>query len=131
MPKEYPRKLRINAQLQRELTDLIRDELTDPRVKGVTVTAVDASPDLRNAKVYVSVLALDAKVEEAVAALKHASNFLHNSLGRRLRMRYVPHLHFVADKAIVEGSRINKLIRDAVSQDKSHARERGDDSSDT
>ena len=59
MPKEYPRKLRINAQLQRELTELIREELSDPRLTGVTVTDVDVAPDLRNATVKISRLALE------------------------------------------------------------------------
>ncbi len=72
MPKEYPRTARINSQIQRELAELIRDELRDPRVKGVTLTSVECSPDMRNARIRVSVLALDGKPLEAAAALNGA-----------------------------------------------------------
>lgn len=126
MPKEYPRKLRVNAQLQRELAELIHSELRDPRVAEVTVTRVDAAPDLKTARVYVSVLALDAHAEEAVAALNGAAGRLRHALGHRLRLRQIPHLHFLADQALIEGDRVARLIREAVEEDSSYAALRGD-----
>ena len=96
MPKEYPRKLRVNVQLQRELTELIRDELRDPRVTGTTVMSVDVAPDLRNANVRVSRLPPGADIREAAAALNHASGRLRHELKRRLRLRHIPELRFVA-----------------------------------
>lgn len=115
--KEYPRKLRINTQLQGELADLIRNELSDPRIVGVTVTGVDVSPDLRNARVTVSLLGSDDELKGAIKGLAHASGKLRHELGRRLSLRYVPHLHFTADTALREGDRISALIRAAVRSD--------------
>ncbi|HEX4895361.1 MAG TPA: 30S ribosome-binding factor RbfA [Solimonas sp.] len=118
--KEYPRKLRINTQLQAELAALIRDELSDPRVKGVTVTGVDVSPDMRNARVTVSSLGSDAELAEAIKGLKHAAGKLRHELGERLKLRYMPQLHFTPDLALREGDRISALIRKAVADDENH-----------
>ena len=115
--RDYPRKLRINAQLQGELAMLIRNELSDPRVVGITVTGVDVSPDLRNAKVLVSLLGSDEQLKEAIKGLAHAAGKLRHELGERLRLRYVPHLHFTADAALREGDRISALIKNAVRND--------------
>lgn len=126
MPREYPRKLRINVQLQRELTSLIREDLTDPRVAGVTVTTVDVAPDLRQARVTVSLLGSDEQLKQAVKGLNHAAGKLRHELGERLRLRYVPQLHFSADIALREGDRIAQIIRKAVSEDRGHAPEAAD-----
>lgn len=122
--KEYPRKVRVNAQLQAELAALIRDELSDPRVKGVTVTAVDVSPDLRNAKVLVSSLDSDEKLAEAIQGLNHAVGKLRRGLGGRLRLRVVPQLRFVADEALREGDRIGALLNKALRDDAQNAKDR-------
>lgn len=126
MPKEYPRKLRINAQLQRELTELIRDELRDPRVAGVTLTAVEVSPDMRHARVHVSVLALEQKADEAAKALNGAAGKLRHSLKARLRLRHIPELHFHSDHTSAEAAHLNRLIREARDEDREHAADRGD-----
>lgn len=118
--KEYPRKLRINTQVQHELAELIRDELSDPRVKGVTVTAADVAPDLRQAKISVSLLGSDEALEQAVQALNHATGKLRHELGLRLRLRHVPNLRFVADRVMREADRINQLIRKARAEDERH-----------
>ncbi|MFA5941729.1 MAG: 30S ribosome-binding factor RbfA [Sinimarinibacterium sp.] len=118
--KEYPRKLRIGAQLHGELAALVRNELSDPRVAGVTVTAVDVSPDLRNARVLVSLLGDDRKLADAVDGLNHAAGRLRGALGKRLTLRYVPQLHFAPDIGLREGDRVNALIRDAVRRDAEH-----------
>ncbi len=120
MPREFPRKLRINAQLQRELAEMIRDELSDPRLVGLTVTDVDVAPDMRNATVKISKLALQADLSEPVKILNHAAVLLRHNLGKRLRLRSVPVLHFRADNALAEGDRIHGLIRKAVTEDQSH-----------
>ena len=125
--KEYPRKLRINTQLQRELSALIVETLTDPRVSGVTVTQVDVSPDLRNATVLVSSLGTDAELAAAAKALGGAGPLLRKGLGARLRMRYVPQLHFRPDTQVRQADRLSRLIRDAVASDEAHTRERDDD----
>lgn len=117
MPREYSRTLRIDSQLQRELADLVRRELSDPRVAGVTITRVDVSPDLRNATVRVSKLGDDAAVTAAVKALGRATPRLRHLLGGRLRLRLIPELRFAPDNALREGDRVVDLIRSAVRAD--------------
>jgi ribosome-binding factor A len=111
VPREFSRTLRLNAQLQRELTGLIRTDLTDPRVAGVTVTAVKVSPDARSARILVSLLGDETQLAAAVEALNGAAGRLRHSLGKQLSLRYVPAMYFVADTALREGDRINALIR--------------------
>lgn len=118
MPKEYSRTLRVNTQLQRELSQVIRDELTDPRIGNVTITQVTVSPDVRNARVSVSMLASDAALAQCVKALNGANGRLRHLLSDRLHIRHVPQLHFVADVALREGDRIGGLIRAAVDHDR-------------
>jgi ribosome-binding factor A len=118
MPKEFSRTLRLNAQLQRELSTLIRDELTDPRVKQVSITAVSVSPDMRNARVSMSQLGSDAELGAAVKALNGAAVLLRHRLGKALKLRYMPALSFVADTALREGDRIGVLIRQATASDR-------------
>ena len=126
MPKEYPRVARINTQIQRELAEIIRDELRDPRVKGVTLTSVEVSPDMRNARIHVSVLALDGKPLEAAAALNGAAPKLRQALKHRLAIKHIPELRFHGDATAATADHLNKLIRDAREEDKHHAHDRGE-----
>lgn len=126
MPKEYPRKLRLNTQLQRELTELIRDELRDPRVAGVSLTSVDVSPDMRHAKIHVNVLALERKAADAAKALNGAAGKLRHSLKARLRLRHIPELHFHGDESAADAAHVSKLIQEARDEDRSYAADRGE-----
>lgn len=127
MPKEYPRKLRINTQLQRELTGIIRGELRDPRLKGgVTVLEVDVSPDMRNATVLISLLSLDGMPQEAVVVLNRASAKLRHELKKRLKLRHIPELHFRADNTAAQAEQVTRLIREARRADSAAAAERGE-----
>jgi len=126
MPKEYPRTARINTQLQRELTELIRDELRDPRVAGVTLTSVEVSPDMRHARIFVNVLALEQRADEAAKALNGAAGKLRHSLKARLRLKHIPELHFRGDHTAAEAAHLNELIRHARDEDREHAHERGE-----
>ena len=100
---------RINEEIQRELSTLIRS-MKDPRVHGlVSITAVDTTPDLRYAKIFVSVLD-KSDVTEVVKGLKSAGGYLRRELGRSLQLRYTPELTFVADDSIAEGARILEII---------------------
>ena len=102
---------RINEEIQRELSALIRT-LKDPRVRGlVSITAVDTTADLRYAKVYVSVL--DRRdVGEVVQGLKSAGGYLRRELGRALSLRYTPELVFERDDSIDKGAHILEVLRD-------------------
>lgn len=102
---------RINEEIQRELANLIRT-VKDPRVHGlVSITAVEATPDLRWAKVYVSVLD-KSDVNEVVKGLKSAGGYLRRELGRALQLRYTPELIFEKDASIDKGAHILDLLRD-------------------
>lgn len=102
---------RINEEIQRELSALIRT-VKDPRVHGlVSITAVDTTSDLRYSKIYVSVLD-KSDVSEVVKGLKSAGGYLRRELGAALKLRYTPELQFVADDSIGKGAHILSLLRD-------------------
>jgi ribosome-binding factor A len=105
------RKGRINEELQRELSSLIRT-LKAPRVQQsmVSVTKVEATGDLRYAKVYISVLDKD-KSKETLKGLKSAGGFLRREIGSRLQLRYTPELIFEEDDSIAYGAKMFSLLR--------------------
>ena len=105
------RKGRINEELQRELRSLIRT-LKDPRVQQsmVSVTKLEATGDLRYAKVYISVLDKD-KSKETLKGLKSAGGFLRREIGSRLQLRYTPELIFEEDDSIAYGAKMFNLLR--------------------
>jgi ribosome-binding factor A len=105
---------RIGDQIQRELAGLIRLELKDPRVGMITLTGVDVSRDYAHAKVFFTLLGSEHSARETERALEHAAGFLRTHLAHRLRLRVVPHLHFVYDASVERGVRLSKLIEDAV-----------------
>lgn len=102
---------RINEEIQRELAALIPN-VKDPRVTGmISITAVETTPDLRYAKVYVSMLDKNS-AKEVVKGLKSASGWLRRELGRGLNLRYTPELVFEEDHSIDKGAHILELLRD-------------------
>ncbi len=101
---------RINDEIQRELALQLRG-LKDPRISGmVSITRVDATNDLRYARVYVSVLDKNQE-KEVLKGLKSASGFLRRELGRALQLRYTPELQFIGDDSIQRGAHILELLR--------------------
>jgi ribosome-binding factor A len=108
------RQRRVADQIQRELADIIRGELKDPRVGMITLTSVEVSPDLSHAKVFYTSLVEDAHREEVLAGLRRASGFLRSELGRRIKVHVTPELHFVYDASVERGMRLSQLIDDAV-----------------
>ncbi len=106
-----PRARRVADQIQIELSDIIGRRLKDPRRGFITLTGVDLTPDLKVAKVYVSALEPD-DLERGLSTLKRAKGFLRYHLGRRIRLRHVPELHFFADQSVEQGQRIEELLRE-------------------
>ena len=106
------RLMRINEEIQKELSAMIRN-LKDPRVQDtmISITRVETTPDLRYAKVYVSVLD-KSDVKEVIKGLKSAGGYLRRELGRALSLRYTPELVFQADDSIDKGTHILKLLND-------------------
>jgi ribosome-binding factor A len=126
MPKEFSRAARIGDQIQRELAEIIRLELKDPRVTLVTITGVQVGSDLGLAQVYVSCLGSAEQREACMGGLNRGSGFLRRELGRRMKTRTVPQLRFVYDSSVERGSRLSRLIREAVESDAAHPHNEGE-----
>jgi ribosome-binding factor A len=118
MPKEFSRSSRLAEQIRRELAELIRLELKDPRVGPITLTAVELTPDYAHAKVFYTSLADVAGRRDIDAGLRRASGFLRRQLGQRIRIHTLPELHFVFDESIERGERLSRLIDEAVAADR-------------
>lgn len=114
----YKRTERVNALIRQELQRLIQGEMKDPRVGFATVTAVQTSPDLRHARVYVSVMAGEDEANTAVRALKEARAYLRHELAARTELRYVPELDFTRDTTLEQASRIDALLKEAKEQER-------------
>ena len=115
---------RINEELQRELSDLIR-ALKDPRVQQsmISVTKVEATGERRYAKVYISVLDKD-KARETLKGLKSAGGFLRREIAARLQLRYTPELVFVEDDSVAYGARMFDLLKSLeIREDENHDEE--------
>jgi len=117
MPKEFSRSRRVGGQIQRELAQLIRAEIKDPRVGIVSISGVEVSRDMAHAKVFITTLALEDDGEESVRILNGAAGFLRGVLGRTLRMRSTPNLIFSYDRTIESGMRMSSLIDEALASD--------------
>ena len=109
MPRDFNRADRVASVLQRELAVLIRDELKDPRVTGVSVSEVEVSRDLSHARVYV-LLAADSDRQAVMAGLNQAAGFLRARLKPMLKMRIIPQLRFLEDDSVDRGEHIDQLL---------------------
>ena len=118
MPHTNPRARRIAEQIREELAEIFRREMKDPRIAGVTLTAVEVSRELDAAKVYFTLLSGES--DEVQKALQHASGFLRSELAHRLRLRTVPRLAFSYDVSVERGARLSQLIEQAVEEDRRH-----------
>jgi ribosome-binding factor A len=101
---------RVNEVIRQVLGDVIATDLKDPRIGFVTVTEVDTSPDLRTARVYVSVLGDEADRENALAGLQSAHGFLQGRIAAELRLKRTPTLTFHYDESVDRGVRISRLL---------------------
>ena len=118
MPREYPRARRIEEQLKRLLSDLVRREVKDPRVGLITITAAEVSSDLTHADVYFTPFAGAGDAAAALEALQHAAGFLRVQVRNRMGLRAAPELIFHIDDSVERGARISALIEDAVERDR-------------
>ncbi|HCI13213.1 MAG: ribosome-binding factor A [Gallionellales bacterium GWA2_60_142] len=111
----FARTDRVAQQIQRELAELVRLEISDPRVKLVTITGVEVANDYSHAKIFFT--RLDGKHEEAQQGLERAGGYLRSQLARSLKLRIMPQLHFVFDASVERGSHLSQLIDQAVASD--------------
>ncbi|SDH29906.1 ribosome-binding factor A [Pseudomonas benzenivorans] len=123
MAKDYSRTQRIGDQMQRELAQLIRREVKDPRLGLVTITAVEVSRDVGHAKIFITVMAAEDatdNVTQSLRVLNDAAGFLRMQLGKAMKLRSVPQLHFHYDESVLRGAHLSALIERAVAEDSQH-----------
>lgn len=126
MRKNSIKNTRINGEVQRELSKLISLELKDPRVNPMTsVVAVEVAPDLKHAKVYISVLGDEESKQNTYLGLKSATPFLRSQLAKNINLRNTPELTFIMDQSIEYGVNMSRLIDD-VNKDISDREEEND-----
>jgi ribosome-binding factor A len=113
------RQERINDEVRREIAEILRRELQDPRVASViTVTRADVTQDLKYCKVYLSVLGGEKEKTEAMQGITGATGYIRKLLAERVNLRQTPELQFIYDDAIERGIRISKLIDEVVKNDR-------------
>lgn len=122
MSKQYSRAQRVGDQIQRELAVLIPREVKDPRLGFVTLTGVDVSRDLGHAKIYITLMNSDDAevIQTNVDVLNETAGYLRMLLGKAIKMRSIPQLHFRYDESISRGAYMSSLIERAVASDRNH-----------
>lgn len=117
MPREFSRSQRLGNQVLRTLSELLRFETKDPRLKGLSLTSVELSRDLSVARIYFSLLNPDDEPEPVFEGLEKANGFLRAKLGSALKVRHVPQLRFVHDDSAKHAAYISDLIDSALPTD--------------
>ena len=116
MRKNSIKNTRINMEVQRELSEIIRREVKDPGLDGamVTVVSVEVTPDLKYCKAYISVLGGDEAAQKALEGLKRAVGFIRKELAGRVNLRNTPQIKFILDQSIEYGVHMSRLIDDVT-----------------
>lgn len=110
--RNYKREDQLSGAIVRELSDLIRTRMKDPRIGFASITGVELSHDLRYAKVYVSVMGTPEEKSETMRGLGSATGFLRHELAQRLTIRHVPEITFRLDESIARGARVLDLLKE-------------------
>lgn len=107
------RTMRISEEIKREVSDIIMNDLKDPRVTGmISVTKASVTNDMRYAKIYVSIMASEDEQKSIIQALKNASGFIRKEIGQRINIRYTPEIIFELDNSIEYGIKISKILKE-------------------
>lgn len=115
MRKNSIKNIRVNNEVQRVLSDIIRNDIKDPRVGMMTsVTDVYVAPDLKTCKAYISTLGDEAELSAAVEGLTNAEGFIRRELAAKLNLRHTPEIEFIADDSIHYGVKMSKMIDDTM-----------------
>jgi len=129
--RNYKRTDRVADQIQKELAQLIAYQVKDPRVGMVTITGVDVTREFDHAKVFFTVMGADQEgIKDTLTGLSKAAGFLRRELGKAIRLRTIPQLHFHYDSTIENAAHLSSLIEQAVKSDK-HLSDDDSDDSDT
>ena len=132
MRKNSIKNTRINAEVQKELSTLINREIKDPRINPMTsVIAVEVAPDLKHAKVYISVIGDEDSRKATYEGLRSAAPFMRNQLAKRINLRNTPELTFIMDQSIEYGVNMFKLISDIKQKDETNHVDDEKDTTDT
>lgn len=132
MRKNSIKNTRINSEVMREISQIIRTELKDPRVSTMTsVTDVNVTTDLKYCTVYVSVLGDKEEADKTLEGLRKAGGFIRYELAHRLNLRNTPELKFVIDNSLEYGMKMDKLIDDVISKDTKKHKEEGSEDEET
>lgn len=109
---------RISEEVKKVVSDIIRNDLNDPRIATLcSVVAAEVTPDLRYAKIFISVLGSDEEKQSTMKGLTSAAGFIRRELGRTIDLRYSPEVIFELDKSIEHGAYINKLLNEVKKKD--------------
>ena len=120
MRKNSIKNTRINGEVQRELSNIIRGEIKDPRINPLTsVVAVEVAPDLKTCKAYISVLGDEESQAKTLAGLKSAEGFIRSKLAKTVNLRNTPEIRFVLDQSIEYGVKMSKMIAEVTKDIKS------------
>jgi len=113
MRKNSIKNVRINAEVQRALSEIIRDDVKDPRISPLfSVTKVYVAPDLKSCKAYISVIGSSEELDATIQGLKSADGFIRMKLARTVNLRNTPELRFIRDESIAYGVEMSKKIDD-------------------
>lgn len=118
MRKNSIKNIRINGEVQKELSKIIREEIKDPRIHPMTsVMAVEVAPDLKTCKAFISVLGNEEAKQSTIKGLKNAEGYIRRELARTLNLRNTPEIRFILDESIEYGVNMSKLIDDVMMKD--------------
>lgn len=122
MRKNSIKNTRINEEVMKELSNILRDEVKDPRIDAAmtSIVSVEVAPDLKTAKVYVSVLGDEEKLASTMKGLSASAGFIRRELAHNLNLRNTPELRFLGDRSIEYGVRMAKLIDSTVERDEAN-----------
>ena len=119
MRKNSIKNIRVNEEVMRELSNIIRGEIKDPRIHPMTsVVAVEVAPDLKTAKAYVSVLGNEQAQKDTIAGLRSAEGFIRRALAKSINLRNTPQITFVLDQSIEYGIAMSKKIDEVTKHDR-------------
>lgn len=129
MKKNSIKNIRINEEVLRALTDIIRNNVKDPRVDPMrtSVTDVEVAPDLKTCKIYISILGDDDQKKDNMTGLKSSGGFIRHELAEKVNLRNTPELTFIEDDSIEYGVRMSKLIDEVTARDRANEKEDGHD----
>ena len=118
MRKNSMKNTRINGEVQKELAEIIRGEIKDPRISPLTsVISVEVAPDLKTCKAWISVYGDDLVAEDTLAGLRSAEGYIRRELARRINLRNTPEIRFIVDQSIAYGVKMSKLIDEVAKSD--------------